>query len=230
MVFRDAPLVVWGASLLHLIIGGLLVDSISWRAAFLVNVPFIVAALYATRHIEESRDISSSGRFDWVGSLITAFAVGGLAFGAIYGQQRAGRSLQDAEENERLEVRRETAQHRGHPEAGDAELEHALASVVVVGRSGQDQQRGQRQEVAVVDVGLALEDAQEQGRKVLPDPRERDGDDRRVDEDESRAEDRGHEDPALVCAQCAAPSQAISPASMRTSSRLSGPASGQDQR
>ena len=73
------------------VIGGLLVDSISWRAAFLVNVPFIVAALYATRHIKESRDISSSGRFDWAGSLITALAVGGLAFGAIYGQQREWR-------------------------------------------------------------------------------------------------------------------------------------------
>jgi MFS family permease len=73
------------------VIGGLLVDSISWRAAFLVNVPFIIAALYATRNIEESRDTSSSGRFDWAGSLITALAVGGLAFGAIYGQQREWR-------------------------------------------------------------------------------------------------------------------------------------------
>lgn len=73
------------------VIGGLLVDSISWRAAFLINVPFIVAALYATRHIEESRDTSSTGRFDWAGSLITALAVGGLAFGAIYGQQREWR-------------------------------------------------------------------------------------------------------------------------------------------
>jgi EmrB/QacA subfamily drug resistance transporter len=73
------------------VIGGLLVDSLSWRAAFLINIPFIFAALYATRKIEESRDAASSGRFDWTGSLITALAVGGLAFGAIYGQQREWR-------------------------------------------------------------------------------------------------------------------------------------------
>lgn len=72
-------------------VGGLLVDSISWRAVFLINVPFIVAALYATRLFQESRDTTSSGRFDWAGSLLTALAVGGLAFGAIYGQQREWR-------------------------------------------------------------------------------------------------------------------------------------------
>jgi EmrB/QacA subfamily drug resistance transporter len=73
------------------VVGGLLVDSVSWRAAFLVNVPFVIAALYATRPIIESRDTESTGKFDWVGSALTALAVGGLAFGAIYGQQREWR-------------------------------------------------------------------------------------------------------------------------------------------
>jgi EmrB/QacA subfamily drug resistance transporter len=73
------------------VIGGLLVDSLSWRAVFLMNVPVAVAALYATRPILESRDTESLGRFDWPGSAITALAVGGLAFGAIYGQQREWR-------------------------------------------------------------------------------------------------------------------------------------------
>lgn len=73
------------------VIGGALVDSISWRAAFLVNVPVALAALYATREVEESRDAESAGTFDWIGSLICALAVGGLAFGAIYGQQREWR-------------------------------------------------------------------------------------------------------------------------------------------
>jgi len=73
------------------VVGGLLVDSVSWRAAFLVNVPVALAALYATRPIIESRDSESSGVFDWIGSVITALAVGGLAFGAIYGQQREWR-------------------------------------------------------------------------------------------------------------------------------------------
>jgi EmrB/QacA subfamily drug resistance transporter len=73
------------------VLGGFLVDSFSWRVAFLINVPVAVLALYATRPIEESRDAESSGKFDWIGSLITALAVGGLAFGSIYGQQREWR-------------------------------------------------------------------------------------------------------------------------------------------
>lgn len=70
------------------VVGGLLVDSVSWRAAFLVNLPVALAALYATRAVAESRDERSSGDFDWPGSAIAAVAIGGLAFGTIYGQQR----------------------------------------------------------------------------------------------------------------------------------------------
>ena len=74
------------------VVGGLLVDSISWRAAFLINVPLILIAVWATyAHIPESRDEQATGKFDWVGAGIVALAVGGLAFGAIYGQERAWR-------------------------------------------------------------------------------------------------------------------------------------------
>jgi EmrB/QacA subfamily drug resistance transporter len=70
-------------------IGGLLVDTISWRAAFLINVPLILIAFWATYvHVPESRDETASAKFDWLGSAIVALAVGGLAFGTIYGQQR----------------------------------------------------------------------------------------------------------------------------------------------
>lgn len=70
-------------------VGGVLVDTVSWRAAFLMNVPLVVFALWATlKHVQESRDEQASGHFDWLGALVVALAVGGLAFGAIYGQQR----------------------------------------------------------------------------------------------------------------------------------------------
>src|SRR6476660_4868836 len=69
-------------------VGGLLVDSISWRAAFLINIPLVLIAVYATaRHVQESRDETASSHFGWLGAGVVALAVGGLAFGAIRGQQ-----------------------------------------------------------------------------------------------------------------------------------------------
>src|SRR5204863_7049734 len=74
------------------LVGGLLVDTISWRSAFFINVPLVAVAAWATwRHVPESRDEHATRSFDWVGAGIVALAVGGLAFGAIYGQQRAWR-------------------------------------------------------------------------------------------------------------------------------------------
>jgi EmrB/QacA subfamily drug resistance transporter len=71
------------------IVGGILVDTISWRTAFLINVPLVVIALYATvRYMAESRDETATGRFDWLGAVVVALAVGGLAFGAIRGQEK----------------------------------------------------------------------------------------------------------------------------------------------
>jgi EmrB/QacA subfamily drug resistance transporter len=69
-------------------VGGLLVNTVSWRAAFLINIPFLLVAYVATmRYVDESRDEEATGRFDWLGSLVVAVAVGGLAFGTIRGQQ-----------------------------------------------------------------------------------------------------------------------------------------------
>jgi len=85
---------VWaGASgattILGPVVGGLLVDTVSWRAAFLINAPFVAVAIWATwAHVPESRDEHATGHFDWLGAAIVALAVGGLAFGTIYGQQR----------------------------------------------------------------------------------------------------------------------------------------------
>ena len=77
-----------GTTILGPFIGGLLVQSISWRAAFLINIPLVLVALYATlRHVAESRDEEMSPRFDWLGAGVVALAVGGLAYGTIRGQQ-----------------------------------------------------------------------------------------------------------------------------------------------
>jgi EmrB/QacA subfamily drug resistance transporter len=77
-----------GLTLLGPIVGGLLVDNLTWRLAFLINVPLVAVALWSSiRHVAESRDPDADGHFDWLGSVVGAVAVGGLAFGAIRGQQ-----------------------------------------------------------------------------------------------------------------------------------------------
>ena len=70
-------------------IGGILVEAVSWRAAFLINVPLVALAVWATvRHMRESRDEESTGSFDWLGAIVAVLAVGGLAFGVIRNQDR----------------------------------------------------------------------------------------------------------------------------------------------
>lgn len=85
---------VWAAAtsaltLLGPPIGGFLVDSVGWQVAFFINVPLcaVGVAVAATR-IAESRNAESAGRFDWLGAVAVALAVGGLAYGAIRGQEQ----------------------------------------------------------------------------------------------------------------------------------------------
>jgi EmrB/QacA subfamily drug resistance transporter len=81
-----------GTTILGPFLGGILVDTISWRMAFLINIPLVLFAVWATaRYVKESRDERASGSFDWAGALVCALGVGGLAFGAIYGEQHAWR-------------------------------------------------------------------------------------------------------------------------------------------
>ena len=86
---------IWAASTSALTVlgplaGGLIVDTIGWRFAFLLNVPLLATALWvALRHLAESRDAEASGHFDWLGAGVAALAVGGLAFGLIRGQAQA---------------------------------------------------------------------------------------------------------------------------------------------
>ena len=74
------------------VVGGIFVETISWRAVFFINVPLILIALWAAwRYVEESSDPDAGRAFDWLGAAVVALAVGGLAFGAIYGQQHEWR-------------------------------------------------------------------------------------------------------------------------------------------
>lgn len=70
-------------------VGGFLVDTVGWQVAFFLNVPLCaIGVAVAVGRMTESRNPDASGRFDWLGAVVVALAVGGLAYGAIRGQER----------------------------------------------------------------------------------------------------------------------------------------------
>jgi EmrB/QacA subfamily drug resistance transporter len=77
------------ATLLAPFVGGTIVDNIGWRVAFLINIPLIIPALWATlRHMPETRDETATGHFDWLGAIVAVLAVGGISFGSVRGQEK----------------------------------------------------------------------------------------------------------------------------------------------
>jgi EmrB/QacA subfamily drug resistance transporter len=69
------------------VVGGALVSYVSWRTGFLINIPLVALALWATvKYVPESRDAEAEGHFDWLGAIVVALAVGGLTFGTIRGE------------------------------------------------------------------------------------------------------------------------------------------------
>src|SRR2546429_4025629 len=66
------------------VIGGWLIENVSWRAAFFINVPLaaIVVAL-SLKFIDESNDPSRSRQIDWVGALLAILGLGGIVFGLL---------------------------------------------------------------------------------------------------------------------------------------------------
>lgn len=64
--------------------GGFLVESISWRAIFAVNLPLVVFNLWLTRaHVAESRDPNAFMGIDYRGILLSAVGLGGPVFALI---------------------------------------------------------------------------------------------------------------------------------------------------
>ena len=64
--------------------GGALVDAVSWRLVFLINVPIAVAVLAVSRrHVPESRNGAGTGRFDVLGAVLGALALGAVTYALI---------------------------------------------------------------------------------------------------------------------------------------------------
>lgn len=71
------------------ILGGGLVDSLSWRWVFLINAPVIAVAVgLVLWAVAESRDEGRDRRIDYLGAVLAAIGLGGVAFGLIAGSDR----------------------------------------------------------------------------------------------------------------------------------------------
>ena len=74
------------ATALGPLLGGYLVDAVSWRAIFLINFPvgvFVVAI--ARRHVPETRDPTVSGHLDIRGAVLGALGLAGTTYALIEG-------------------------------------------------------------------------------------------------------------------------------------------------
>src|SRR5215204_2117309 len=68
------------------VLGGYLVDNVSWRAAFLINVPLAIVVLWIVfQHVPESRD-PDARRLDIPGAVLATLGLGGVVFGLIESQ------------------------------------------------------------------------------------------------------------------------------------------------
>ncbi len=66
-------------------VGGWLIDSVSWRLVFYINIPLAIAAIAAAlRHVPETRDADAK-RPDIAGSLAAVVGLGGLIYALVEG-------------------------------------------------------------------------------------------------------------------------------------------------
>src|SRR5215211_1829253 len=66
------------------VLGGWLVEHVSWRAVFFLNLPFAVAVLLiSVWKVPESREKNQHGSLDWVGAALATAGLGGVVYGLI---------------------------------------------------------------------------------------------------------------------------------------------------
>jgi len=64
--------------------GGWLVEHVSWRAVFFLNVPLAAAVVVLSlRFMDESRDPSRTSQIDWSGAALAVLGLGGTVFGLL---------------------------------------------------------------------------------------------------------------------------------------------------
>jgi EmrB/QacA subfamily drug resistance transporter len=70
------------------VIGGWLIEHISWRAVFFINIPIALLVIFISlRHVPESSD-QQKAKLDWPGAMLGALGLGGLVYGLIESSRR----------------------------------------------------------------------------------------------------------------------------------------------
>jgi EmrB/QacA subfamily drug resistance transporter len=70
------------------LLGGWLIEHVSWRAVFFINVPIALAVIFISMvHVRENSD-RDKDRVDWLGSVLAAFGLGTLVYGLIESSRR----------------------------------------------------------------------------------------------------------------------------------------------
>ena len=150
----------------------------------------------ADQRAEDRRRARGAGPRAEGASLLPAREVGRDQRQRTRHQEGTRGALEDPEQHEQLRRRSKAAQNGRHTEPEQSPQESSLATVEVIHRAREDQQRAEGQEVSVVDVRLALEDAQKRPRELSSDAGQRHVDDGRVEEHDPRPEHGRGEDPA----------------------------------
>lgn len=71
------------------VMGGWLVEHVSWRAVFFLNLPLALAVLVISIwRVPESREENHSGSLDWLGATLATVGLGALVFGLIESPRR----------------------------------------------------------------------------------------------------------------------------------------------
>src|SRR5688500_5133278 len=71
------------------LVGGYLIDAVSWRAIFLINLPLGAFVVWASRrHIPETRDPTITGALDVRGSVLATLSLAAITFALIQASDR----------------------------------------------------------------------------------------------------------------------------------------------
>jgi EmrB/QacA subfamily drug resistance transporter len=66
------------------VVGGWLIEHVSWRAVFFINLPLAaIVLLISAFQVPESRDQTQKDRLDWMGAALVTIGLGSLVYGLI---------------------------------------------------------------------------------------------------------------------------------------------------